>query len=342
MKIIYILFTTLFFSDVSESFSQNLKINEIMSNNLKTLVDEDDDNVDWIEIYNPTGNPILLSSYFLSDDNSFPLKWQLPELSLASNDFVVIYASNKNRISDTNYHTNFKISKAGSYLSLTTSQNILIESIQVPELFFDISYGKSQDGNDSWAYFSNPSPNSTNNLSFAYSCMLNSPQIEVESGKFTSSFSTTISHSDTGITLKYSLDGSDPFSNGTIYSSPVLIENIDYANNFSTIPTNPSFTFPMGAYSEIRANTRGWLPPFVDLENIAVLKVQATKNGCISSPIESRTYLINNDDSLGVISIFVDSMDFFSDEYGIYVYGADSLGNYMGHVKKLGRSLKFA
>jgi hypothetical protein len=318
----------LFISISFQNYAQDIKINEIMSNNLKTLSDEDQDNVDWIELYNPTSSSILLSNYFLSDNNQEPLKWQLPPISLNSNSFIIIYASDKNRIIDTNYHTNFKLSKSGSILVLTTAQNSLVESIQIPELYVDISYGKTQDGNDTWAYFQNPTPKSSNNLSVSFSCILSPPVVSKLSGSYPSPFYCSLSHSDLDINLKFTIDGSDPILNGNNYTEPLLIENINHPNNLSLIPTNPSLNFPMGDYDEVRANNRGWLSPYVDVKNVSVLKVQAFKNSCISSSVVSRTFLIQNDDNLPVLSIFVDSIDFFSNENGIYVYGNDSLGNY--------------
>jgi hypothetical protein len=309
-------------------FAQELKINEVVSSNLKSLVDEDNDKSDWIELYNSSTNPIQIGSYYLSDDINSILKWKLPNITLQANEFIVIFASDKNRIVDTNYHTNFKLSKSGSYLSLINSEIWSIDSVTIPALNEDISYGRTIDGGGLWKYFQKSTPKSTNQGANAFDCLLKAPKIVVKSGKFSGPFQTQILNENQDASLKYSFSGSNLETNGILYSSAIQVQNIDLANKFSTIPTNPSFDFPKGGYSEIRANTRGWLPPYSNQENIVNLSAQVFKENCISSPISSESYLFTNNSNLPILSISVDSLDFFSDEYGIYVYGNDSLGNY--------------
>ncbi len=309
-------------------FAQELKINEVVSSNLKSLNDEDGDKSDWIEVYNSSSNAIQIGTYYLSDDINSILKWKLPTITLQANEFLVIFASDKNRIVDTNYHTNFKLSKSGTYLSLINSANWSIDSITIPSLNEDISYARTVDGSGTWKYFQQSTPKSSNQGAIAFDCLLKAPEIAVKSGKFSSPFQTQIVNENEGATLKYSLSAANLETHGNLYSSSILIENVDLPNNFSSIPTNPSFTFPIGEYSEIRANTRGWLPPFSNQENIVNLSAQVFKENCISSPISYESYLFADVSNLPILSISVDSLDFFSDESGIYVYGNDSLGNY--------------
>jgi hypothetical protein len=309
-------------------FAQELKISEVVSSNLKSLNDEDGDKSDWIEVYNSSANAIQIGTYYLSDDINSILKWKLPTITLQANEFLVIFASDKNRIADTNYHTNFKLSKSGTYLSLINSANWSIDSITIPSLNEDISYGRTVDGSGTWKYFQQSTPKSSNQAAIAFDCLLKAPEIVVKSGKFSSPFQTQINNENEGATLKYSLSAANLETHGNLYSSSILIENVDLPNNFSSIPTNPSFTFPVGEYSEIRANTRGWLPPFSNQENIVNLSAQVFKENCISSPISYESYLFADVSNLPILSISVDSLDFFSDENGIYVFGADSLGNY--------------
>ncbi len=79
------------------SFAQDLKINELMSSNSGTVHDEDQDTPDWIEIFNYGQQTIQLDNYFLSDDKSKPLKWQLPSGNLQPDAPLLIFASDKDR-----------------------------------------------------------------------------------------------------------------------------------------------------------------------------------------------------------------------------------------------------
>ena len=80
-----------------KSNAQVLKINEIMSSNTQVVYDEDGDTPDWLEIVNNSNAEINLSDYFLSENPDNLLKWQMPEINLAPNQYLLIYASGKDR-----------------------------------------------------------------------------------------------------------------------------------------------------------------------------------------------------------------------------------------------------
>jgi len=78
-------------------FAQTLKINEVVSLNYESMKDEDGDGSDWIEIYNPNSNSVNLLNYGLSDNANNLLKWTFPDITLESNEFLLVFASKKNR-----------------------------------------------------------------------------------------------------------------------------------------------------------------------------------------------------------------------------------------------------
>ena len=82
---------------ISFILGQTIQLNEIVSSNGDNLYDEDGDTPDWIEIYNPTSEPVNLSGFGLSDDTEDFHKWVFPSINLNSNDFLVVFASEKNR-----------------------------------------------------------------------------------------------------------------------------------------------------------------------------------------------------------------------------------------------------
>ena len=122
--------------------------------------------------------------------------------------------------------------------------------------------------------------------------------------------------------------GNNPSLSDPLVQGSIQLQNTTGNNSYSTIPTNPAFNFPQGAYSESRANNRGWVPPYSTQNTINVINIQAFKSGCLASKIVSRTFLIDQNHELDVLSIQTDSLGFFSDEEGIYVWGNDALGNY--------------
>lgn len=76
---------------------QQIHLNEIVSSNGSTIVDEDGETPDWIEIYNPSNEAINLSGFGLSDNSEDPYKWLFPSYIINSNEYAIIFASNKDR-----------------------------------------------------------------------------------------------------------------------------------------------------------------------------------------------------------------------------------------------------
>src|SRR5882724_2030546 len=89
-------------------------ISEFMADNGHVLTDEDGQFPDWIEIQNPNAGPFALTGYFLTDNPAQLNKWAFPAVTLAPNGALVVFASGKNRTSDTNrLHTNFQLDADG-------------------------------------------------------------------------------------------------------------------------------------------------------------------------------------------------------------------------------------
>ncbi|MCK4445863.1 MAG: lamin tail domain-containing protein, partial [Candidatus Marinimicrobia bacterium] len=82
---------------ISSIFSQGIVFNEVMSSNVTILIDEDGEYPDWIEVYNSSDAVINLDGYGISDDESDPFKWTFPDVSLGMHQFMVLFASGKNR-----------------------------------------------------------------------------------------------------------------------------------------------------------------------------------------------------------------------------------------------------
>ena len=95
-------------------------ISEFMASNEGTLLDEDGESPDWLEIYNPDATVADLSGWHLTDNAANPTKWTFPAgVSLGPREFLVVWASSKNRRTDpAKLHTNFSLNAGGEYLAL--------------------------------------------------------------------------------------------------------------------------------------------------------------------------------------------------------------------------------
>src|SRR5690348_4073176 len=78
--------------------SAQVRITEFMANNTHSLTDEDGStNQDWIEIQNFSATNVNLLDWSLTDNSGNPAKWQFPATNIAPGNFVIIFASNKDR-----------------------------------------------------------------------------------------------------------------------------------------------------------------------------------------------------------------------------------------------------
>ena len=121
-----------------------VRITEFMASNTQTLYDEDGDPSDWIEIQNTSTTNVSLLNWALSDSAGDPTKWLFPATNLASGNFMVVFASGKDRrVPGAPLHTNFKLDAAGEYLGLTAPNGTIATQLspQYPQQYPDVSYG---------------------------------------------------------------------------------------------------------------------------------------------------------------------------------------------------------
>ncbi len=140
-------------------------ISEFLAANQHTLLDEDGDDPDWIELRNLTAAPLDLSGWYLTDDDADLTKWSFPAgASMPAGAYWVVFASGKDRaVAGLNLHTNFKLADSGEYLALVLPDGVTVVSEyapEYPEQFTDISFGVS--GGQA-RYFPEPTPGAANN-----------------------------------------------------------------------------------------------------------------------------------------------------------------------------------
>ncbi len=100
------------------SHAANPVISEFMAANQLSLLDEDGEPSDWIELHNPTLERVNLANWSLTDDPLLRNKWRFPERFLDPGAFLIVFASGKNRIAPGPLHTNFRLDAEGEYLAL--------------------------------------------------------------------------------------------------------------------------------------------------------------------------------------------------------------------------------
>lgn len=76
--------------------AQSIRINEVVSSN-STVIDEDGDTPDWLELYNYGTTPVSLLNWGLTDDVDDLHSWQFPNVTLNPDEYMLVWASDKDR-----------------------------------------------------------------------------------------------------------------------------------------------------------------------------------------------------------------------------------------------------
>jgi hypothetical protein len=130
-----------------------------MAANSGFLLDEDGDSSDWIELHNSGSNTVNLLNWSLTDSATDLNKWRFPATNLPPGQFLVVFASEKNRrVPGRPLHTNFKLDKDGEYLALVQpdGQTLVSEySPQFPVQMVNVSYGLGMQQSQSLAITTN-------------------------------------------------------------------------------------------------------------------------------------------------------------------------------------------
>ena len=120
-------------------------ISEFLADNETGLQDQDGDYSDWIEISNPSGSPVNLDGWYLTDNATSLTKWQIPNVTVEAGSTLVVFADSKDLVDPAGeLHTNFGLSKGGEYLGLIQpdAQTIVSQYAQTfPAQLPDVSYG---------------------------------------------------------------------------------------------------------------------------------------------------------------------------------------------------------
>jgi spore coat protein CotH len=139
----------------------DIALNECMSNNSNTILDQNNEYEDWIELYNNTSQTIALGESFLSDNIANPYKWQFPtDAIILPNGFYTVWADEDKFQLGT--HTNFKLNDTNNFVGLVFNNgSSFTDSITTPILFPNQAYGRMPNGIGIWSFLE-PTYNASN------------------------------------------------------------------------------------------------------------------------------------------------------------------------------------
>ncbi len=209
--------------------AQSIKINEFMASNSFVVSDNYSEYEDWVELYNPTNEDIDMAGMWVTDNLNNPLKWQIPAGSpvlttIQAGDYLIIWFDKDTLQGPT--HANSGLKRKGEQIGIYDENLNVLDTLTYSKQEKNISYGRFPDGGNEWHFFNEPTPNATNNNATPYDGFVKGePLFSIQRGFYDSPQSLVLSQTFTSGDIRYTVDGSKPDENSTIYSSPITIDN---------------------------------------------------------------------------------------------------------------------
>ncbi len=307
--------------------SSTIRINEFLANGSATsLTDEDGDTSDWIELHNPDGGSVSLNGMYLTDDPANLGKWLVPNVALGGNDYLVIFASSKDRRppDGSNLHTNFSLRAGGEYLALVASDGLTVLS----EFGTPTENYPSQNAGTTYGFFGNPlqigymlnpTPDTQNDTSSGVTGFVKDTDFSQSRGFFDTPFSLTITSATPGASIRYTTDGSWPDeATGTIYTGTInvnrtmVVKAIAYKDGFvSTNIDTHTYILVDSVLTQTASNTQslyglpsswGGQSPYYGMDNNS--NVDPATIGNDLKTIPSLSIAIDSDDMFGNSGIY--------------------------------------
>ncbi len=119
-------------------------------------------------------------------------------------------------------HTNFELKSDGETVLLLDTENHIVDSVTFPVMDADISFGRNINNKEEWVYYEEPTPGIANNAK-GFSTKAGNVNFSIPGGIYSNSLQITLESNDSSDKIYYTLDGSLPSTDGTLYSCPIII-----------------------------------------------------------------------------------------------------------------------
>ena len=247
----------------------------------------------WIELYNPTEEPVNLYGMYISDDPENLTKFKFPSRigSVPAGGYKNVWFDHHTSSSDNSMSANaykqvdFKLDYEGGTIYISDASKNLILQQDYPPAITRCSYARTTDMGDTWSYCSTPTPEASNNGSTFADSQLPAPTVNRDGGLFTSPL-TVMVKIPTGTTLRYTIDGSAP-----------TLEN--------------GLTSASGQFR---------------ISESTVLRLRLFRDGYLPSPVVTRSFIYKDRDYyLPIISVATDPKNLYDNRIGVYVDGTNGI-----------------
>jgi hypothetical protein len=220
-------------------------INEY-SSSTTTFLDENNEEADWIELYNTSASSVDLKGWRLTDNKGNLTKWTFPAVTIPAKGYLIVLATGKNltTVADGKYlHTNFNISSDGEPIFLVDAAGKIAHQTDSSSVPCNASRGLSPDGGSNWVFFAEPTPGKANTTKAYASSTTTSVKFSPEGGVKTSALTVTLT-TDGNTPIYYTLDCTEPTKESTKYTGPIKVDSTTVIRaitfNDNLMPGQPS------------------------------------------------------------------------------------------------------
>ena len=211
------------------SANAQLVINEIMQSNVECTMDDINEFPDsWVELYNSGDSAVHLQYYMIGTKPDVSKAWQLPNITLDHNSYVIIYCDKEGK-TDNRLHADFRL-ESGKDGNLYLFQKEKADAIDKLEKMAkmpapDVAFGRKTDGSTIWGYQATPTPGKAN-CNKLCTTLLGAPIFSQKGRVSNTAFNLTLNVPDgtpEGTVIRYTTDGSEPTATSTQYTTAIPI-----------------------------------------------------------------------------------------------------------------------
>lgn len=203
-----------------------LIINELMQSNIDCIMDDLKEFPDsWVELYNAGSESVNLSDYALSVSPKEEKAYKLPSRTVSPGQYVVVYCDKEEK----DLHASFRLeSGKDGELYLWKNGTIIEQYTGMKKMPApNVAYGRETDGADTWGYQLTPTPGRSN-CGKTSNEILGDPVFSKAGHVAKTSFALELTLPDdapAGTQIRYTLDGTEPTVNSTLYTKTLAIDD---------------------------------------------------------------------------------------------------------------------
>lgn len=264
--------------------SKNIIINEIMAANVDTYRDPSTNYGSWVELYNPTSKGVVLGGLYVTDDPANLKKHRIIDSygAVPAKGFAVLNFDHYEVWTPQSYRQIDDKLDCDGGVIIISDGEKIIAQQEYPEAVARCSYARTADGGETWGVTGAPSPCKSNHAEGGFATEQLAAPVVDKDAQVFEGSMQICVNIPEGATLRYTTDG----------SAPTL-------TNGQTSKTG-----------------------IFKIDDSAIMRFRAFKNGFLPSTVVTRTYIYKYSDyPFPIISIVTDNDNLYDNNLGLFKQG---------------------